>query len=70
MHSAETIRPVYFMTLTIFALACLGTALCPTSDYWLLMLMRIAQVSLKLMHNHTSDIRHPEDLQRSQSEQV
>lgn len=38
-------RPVYFMTLTIFALACLGTALCPTSDYWLLMLMRIAQAS-------------------------
>ncbi|EIW66819.1 hypothetical protein TREMEDRAFT_13664, partial [Tremella mesenterica DSM 1558] len=38
-------RPVYFITLLIFTLACVGTALCPTRDYWLLMLMRILQAT-------------------------
>lgn len=38
-------RPIYLATLVIFVLSCLGTALCPTDAFWLLMLMRIVQAS-------------------------
>lgn len=36
---------MYIATVLIFTLACVGTALCPTHDYWLLVLMRILQAS-------------------------
>ncbi|ORY29520.1 major facilitator superfamily domain-containing protein [Naematelia encephala] len=38
-------RPIYIICLLIYLLSCVGTALCPTSDYWLLMLMRILQAT-------------------------
>lgn len=38
-------RPIYIVTVLIWTLACLGTALCPTNAYWLLMVMRILQSS-------------------------
>ncbi|WWC60193.1 uncharacterized protein I303_102758 [Kwoniella dejecticola CBS 10117] len=38
-------RPVFIVLLTIYLLSCIGTALCPTSAYWLLMLMRVLQAS-------------------------
>ncbi|WWC68737.1 uncharacterized protein I206_102671 [Kwoniella pini CBS 10737] len=38
-------RPVFILLLTIYLLSCIGTALCPTSAYWLLMLMRVLQAS-------------------------
>ncbi|ORX36481.1 major facilitator superfamily domain-containing protein [Kockovaella imperatae] len=36
-------RPVYLIILLIFIGGCMGTALCPTDSYWLLMLMRAVQ---------------------------
>ncbi|WVR03902.1 hypothetical protein IAU60_000901 [Kwoniella sp. DSM 27419] len=38
-------RPIYILCLTIYLLSCVGTALCPTSAYWLLMLMRVLQAT-------------------------
>ncbi|OCF58020.1 hypothetical protein L486_04047 [Kwoniella mangroviensis CBS 10435] len=38
-------RPVFILLLSIYLLSCIGTALCPTSAYWLLMLMRVLQAS-------------------------
>lgn len=36
-------RPVIIVLLVLYTAGCIGSALCPTSDYWLLMLMRILQ---------------------------
>lgn len=38
-------RPVYIATVLIFVLSCIGTALCPTDAFWLLIVMRIVQAS-------------------------
>ncbi|WWC87778.1 uncharacterized protein L201_002670 [Kwoniella dendrophila CBS 6074] len=38
-------RPTFILLLLIYLLSCVGTALCPTSAYWLLMLMRVLQAS-------------------------
>lgn len=38
-------RPVYILTVAIFVLSSIVTALCPTDAYWLLLLMRIVQAS-------------------------
>ena len=40
-----TPRPVYIINLILYILSCIGTALCPTNAYWLLLLLRIVQVS-------------------------
>lgn len=44
-NSLKEYRPIYIVCLLIYVLSCVGTALCPTSAYWLLILMRILQVS-------------------------
>jgi MFS family permease len=41
-----TDRPIYIANLVLYILSCIGTALCPTNAYWLLLLLRIFQVSL------------------------
>ncbi|CAD6587454.1 MAG: hypothetical protein TREMPRED_004760 [Tremellales sp. Tagirdzhanova-0007] len=38
-------RPIYLICLFIYVLSCIGLALCPTSAYWLLMLLRIFQAT-------------------------
>ncbi|KAK4687614.1 hypothetical protein P7C73_g2490, partial [Tremellales sp. Uapishka_1] len=38
-------RPIYIVTMLVYVLSCVGSALCPTADYWLLMLMRILQAT-------------------------
>ncbi|OCF32300.1 hypothetical protein I316_05968 [Kwoniella heveanensis BCC8398] len=38
-------RPVFIACLSVYLLSCVGTALCPTSAYWLLMLMRVLQAT-------------------------
>lgn len=35
---------MYIACLLVYILSCVGTALCPTNAYWLLILMRILQV--------------------------
>jgi MFS family permease len=40
-----TARPIYIINLILYILSCIGTALCPTNAYWLLLLLRIVQVS-------------------------
>ena len=37
-------RPIFIFCLIVYTLSCIGTALCPTNAYWLLMLLRIFQV--------------------------
>ena len=43
-------RPVYLIILLIFVGGCIGTAVCPTDAYWLLMLMRAVQVSNRVVN--------------------
>ncbi|WWD16590.1 hypothetical protein CI109_101018 [Kwoniella shandongensis] len=38
-------RPVFIACLLVYLLSCVGTALCPTNAYWLLMVMRFVQAS-------------------------
>ncbi|ODN97426.1 hypothetical protein L198_03990 [Cryptococcus wingfieldii CBS 7118] len=38
-------RPIFIICLLVYLLGCVGSALCPTNAYWLLMLMRIVQSS-------------------------
>jgi MFS family permease len=38
-------RPISAVCLLILSLSCVGLALVPTSDYWLLMLLRCLQAS-------------------------
>ncbi|KIJ66317.1 hypothetical protein HYDPIDRAFT_86715 [Hydnomerulius pinastri MD-312] len=38
-------RPVFLACLSVLSLACIGLALVPTSDYWLLMLLRCVQAA-------------------------
>jgi MFS family permease len=36
-------RPIFLACLLVLSLSCVGLALTPTSDYWLLMLLRCVQ---------------------------
>ncbi|KZO94559.1 MFS general substrate transporter [Calocera viscosa TUFC12733] len=38
-------RPIYLSCLTLLCLSCVGLALTPTSDYWLLVLLRCVQAA-------------------------
>ncbi|KAF8445568.1 major facilitator superfamily domain-containing protein [Boletus edulis BED1] len=38
-------RPIFFACLSVLSAACVGLALVPTSDYWLLMLLRCLQAA-------------------------
>lgn len=38
-------RPIYAACLLVLSLSCVGLALVPTSDYWLLMLLRCFQAA-------------------------
>jgi len=39
------VRPIYIINLILYILSCIGTALCPTNAFWLLLVLRIVQVS-------------------------
>lgn len=38
-------RPIFLACMTVLALSCVGLALVPTSDYWLLMVLRCVQAA-------------------------
>lgn len=38
-------RPIFLACLLVLSAACIGLALVPTSDYWLLMLLRCIQAA-------------------------
>lgn len=38
-------RPIFLACLLVLSAACIGLALVPTSDYWLLMLLRCVQAT-------------------------
>lgn len=38
-------RPIFLACLLVLSTACIGLALVPTSDYWLLMLLRCVQAA-------------------------
>ncbi|WVQ78721.1 hypothetical protein IAT38_000808 [Cryptococcus sp. DSM 104549] len=38
-------RPVFIVCLVVYIGSCIGSALCPTNAYWLLMIMRFVQAS-------------------------
>jgi MFS family permease len=40
-----TSRPIFIINLILYILSCIGTALCPTNAFWLLLVLRIVQVS-------------------------
>lgn len=47
-------RPVYVLTLTLYLGANIGLALCPTSAFWLLLVLRALQVCLSSLYPRIS----------------
>jgi len=59
-------RPVYLLTLTLYLGANVGLALCPTSAYWLLLVLRAVQATggsavISIGSGTISDIAEPRE---------
>lgn len=58
-------RPVYMGCLLILCLTCIGLALVPTSDYWLLVLLRCIQAAGSAPTIAISELYSPSCLRRT-----